>query len=320
MDKLESMRAFTQVVEAGGFAAAARHMGLSRSAVNKLVMNLEDHLQTQLLHRTTRRVSPTAAGRAYYDRCLAILADLEEAELALTRLQQEPRGSLLINAPMTFGTLHLAPLLVEFMAQYPELQVELVLNDRRIDPIEEGFDVTVRIAAEPPDGGLIVHTLAPCPLVVCAAPAYLQQHGTPAHPSDLRHHACLHYGHRSQGNTWSLGGDELHTVAIGGPLCSNNGEVLRAAALAGLGIAMLPQFIVATDLLQARLQPILTDYPPPPIAIYALYPVNRHLSVKVNRLIDFLTQQIQPPPAPQSPAAPDERSLGAGQAQNPRLP
>jgi DNA-binding transcriptional LysR family regulator len=153
MDKLESMRAFTQVVEAGGFAAAARRMELSRSQVNKLVMNLEEHLQTQLLHRTTRRVSPTDAGRAYYERCLAILSDLEEAELALTQLQQEPRGSLRINAPMTFGTLHLAPLVVEFMAQYPDLQVELVLNDRRIDPIEEGFDITIRIAAQPPAQG-----------------------------------------------------------------------------------------------------------------------------------------------------------------------
>ncbi|MGG6238640.1 LysR family transcriptional regulator [Nodosilinea sp. AN01ver1] len=292
MDKLESMRAFTHVVEAGGFAAAARKMDLSRSQVNKLVMNLEEHLQTQLLHRTTRKVSPTDAGRAYYDRCLAILADLEEAELSLTRLQQEPRGSLRINAPMTFGTLNLAPLVVEFMAQYPELQVELVLNDRRIDPIEEGFDITLRIAAQPPGAGLIAHTLAPCPLVVCAAPDYLQQRGTPTHPDDLKQHDCLHYGHRSQDNSWTLVGDEPHTVPIGGPLCCNNGEVLRAAAIAGLGIVMLPDFIVKQDLQQGRLHPILTDYPPPTINIYALYPVNRHLSAKVTRLVEFLTAKI----------------------------
>ncbi|MEY3297526.1 MAG: hypothetical protein RLZZ597_786 [Cyanobacteriota bacterium] len=143
MDKFESIRAFTQVVESGGFAAAARQMGLSRSAVNKLVMNLEESLRTQLLHRTTRRVSTTAAGRAFYERCLNILADLEEAELALSRLQEEPRGSLRVNAPMTFGILHLGPLLAEFITQYPDLQVELSLNDRFIDPIDEGFDVTV---------------------------------------------------------------------------------------------------------------------------------------------------------------------------------
>ena len=292
MDKLESMRAFTQVVEAGGFAAAARQMGLSRSAVNKLVINLEEHLQTQLLHRTTRQVSPTDAGRAYYDRCLAILADLEAAELSLTSLHQEPRGSLRINAPMTFGTLHLAPLLVEFMALYPDLHVELVLNDRRIDPIEEGFDITVRIAAQPPGVGLIAHVLAACPLVVCAAPTYLQRQGLPTHPSDLKHHACLHYGHRAQDNSWTLGTEPPHTVTIHGPLCCNNGEVLRAAALAGLGIAMLPEFIVAADLQQDHLRPILADYPPLGITIYALYPVNRHLSTKVTRLVEFLTQKI----------------------------
>jgi DNA-binding transcriptional LysR family regulator len=292
MDKLDSMRAFTQVVEAGGFAAAARQMSLSRSAVNKLVINLEEHLQTQLLQRTTRQVSPTDAGRAYYDRCLAILADLEEAELALTRLHQEPRGSLRINAPMTFGTLHLAPLLVEFMALYPDLHVELVLNDRRIDPIEEGFDVTVRIAAQPPGAGLIAHVLAACPLVVCAAPAYLQRQGLPTHPSDLKHHACLHYGHRAQDNSWTLGTEPSHTVTIHGPLCCNNGEVLRVAALAGLGIAMLPDFIVGADLQQDHLRPILADYPPPAITIYALYPVNRHLSAKVTRLVEFLASRL----------------------------
>ncbi len=293
MDKLESMRAFTQVVEAGGFAAAARHMGLSRSAVNKLVINLEEHLQTQLLHRTTRRVAPTDAGRAYYDRCLAILADLEEAELALNRLHQEPRGSLRINAPMTFGTLHLAPLVVEFMAQYPDLYVELVLNDRRIDPIEEGFDVTLRIAADRPGPGLIAHPLDPCPMVVCAAPAYLEHHGSPSQPQELGHHACLHYGHRSQENSWILGGDEPQTVTIHGPLCSNNGEVLRAAAIAGLGIAMLPEFIVESDLRSDRLRPVLSAYPPPAIQIYALYPVKRHLSAKVTRLVEFLAERLK---------------------------
>ncbi|MBE9112407.1 LysR family transcriptional regulator [Nodosilinea sp. LEGE 07298] len=292
MDKLESMRAFTQVVEAGGFAAAARQMDLSRSAVNKLVINLEEHLQTQLLHRTTRKVSPTDAGRAYYDRCLAILADLEEAELSLTRLQQEPRGSLRINAPMTFGTLHLAPLVAEFMAQYPDLQVELVLNDRRINPVEEGFDITIRLAAEPPGSGLIAHTLAHCPLVICAAPAYLQQHGSPHHPDELTQHACLHYGHRAQDNSWTLVGDESHTVPIHGPLCCNNGEVLQVAALRGLGIVMLPEFIVKQALKEDRLRPILIDYPPPAIDIYALYPVNRHLSAKVTRLVEFLAEKI----------------------------
>ena len=294
MDKFESIRAFTQVVESGGFAAAARHMGLSRSAVNKLVINLEDDLQTQLLHRTTRRVSTTAAGRAFYERCINILADLEEAELALSRLQEEPRGHLRVNAPMTFGVLHLGPLLVDFMAQYPDLQVELSLNDRFIDPIDEGFDVTVRIAPDPGAASLIAHPLAPCPMVICAAPSYLQRRGTPTQPNDLEHHACLHYGHRSQDNTWTL--THAHrgqtVVSVHGPLCCNNGEVLKQAALAGLGITLMPRFIVEEALQQGQLQQILTDDCPPESQIYALYPVNRHLSVKVKALIEFLQQRL----------------------------
>jgi DNA-binding transcriptional LysR family regulator len=295
MDKFESMRAFTQVVEAGGFAAAARQLGVSRSAINKLVLHLEDHLQTQLLHRTTRRVAPTDAGRAFYDRCINILADLEEAELALSRLHEEPRGHLRINAPMTFGTLYLAPLLVDFMAQYPDLHVELSLNDRFINPIEEGFDVTVRIAQSPAAASLIVHRLAPCPVVICAAPAYLQRRGIPQHPQDLKHHACLHYGHFSQDNTWTLvTPDGQSTVTtVHGPLCCNNGEVLKQAALAGLGIVMVPTFILETELNQGQLQPILSAYQPPDISIYALYPVNRHLSAKVTVFVEFLQQHIQ---------------------------
>jgi len=299
MDKLESLRAFTQVVESGGFAAAARAMGLSRSAVNKLVLNLEAYLQTQLLYRTTRKVTPTDAGRAFYQRCTAILADLEEAELALSRLQAEPKGSLRINAPMTFGTLHLAPRLGEFMAQYPDLKIELVLNDRFIDPINEGFDVTVRIAQAPVASGLIVHQLAPSPVVLCAAPAYLRQHGSPTTPEQLQQHACLHYGPMAPGTPWYLTGPDgtNHGVMVQGPLCSNNGEVLQASVLAGLGIALLPTFIVGDDLRQGRLHRILTDYQPAPLSIYALYPVNRHLSTKVNVFIEFLQRRLANPEA-----------------------
>jgi DNA-binding transcriptional LysR family regulator len=293
MDKFESMKAFTRVVEAGGFAAAARQLGLSRSSVNKLVINLEDQLQTQLLHRTTRQVAPTDAGRAFYARCINILADLEEAELALTRLHQEPQGTLRINAPMTFGTLHLAPIVADFVAQHPDLHVELSLNDRIIDPIEEGFDVTVRIAQAPTVASLIVHHLVPMPIVLCAAPAYLAAWGTPTQPQDLKHHACLHYGHIAQGNSWTLvEAENTHHVKIQGPLCCNNGEVLREAALAGVGIVMLPMFIVGKDLQAGTLQQILGDYAPPQIDVYALYPINRHLSAKVKVWIEFLQRQL----------------------------
>ncbi|MGD1906907.1 MAG: LysR family transcriptional regulator [Leptolyngbyaceae cyanobacterium] len=297
MDKLESMRAFVQVIEAGGFAAAARQMDLSRSAVNKLVINLEDDLQVQLLHRTTRKVTPTPTGLAFYERCLAILADIAEAELAVTRLHSEPKGGLRINAPMSFGTLHLAPALAEFLQRYPEVQIELSLSDRFIDPIEEGFDVTVRIAQPTTHTSLIVHELCPMPVLLCAAPDYLAQHGHPQQPQDLAKHICLPYGHGTKHQPWRLiGPDGEVTVAVSGPLCANNGEPLREAAIQGLGITLLPLFMVGEDLQQGRLQRVLSDYQAPSLSLCILYPVNRHLSIKVQLLSEFLRDRFTTAP------------------------
>jgi DNA-binding transcriptional LysR family regulator len=215
MDKFDSMRAFTQVVVSGGFAAAAREMGLSRSAVNKLVIALENELGVQLLHRSTRVVTPTETGLAFYDRCMDILASLEEAERAITQLHDEPKGRLRVNAPMSFGTMHLAPALTDFLVQYPDLQVQLTLSDRFIDPIEEGFDVTVRIAKPQSNASLIVQPLVSAQRVLCAAPSYLNVHGLPDHPNALRHHSCLHYGQLAVDNQWTLTGvDGDHTVAV----------------------------------------------------------------------------------------------------------
>lgn len=293
MDKLESMRAFTQVVAAGGFAAAARQMGLTRSSVNKLVVHLEDSLGVQLLHRTTRKVVPTDTGLAFYERCVAILADLEEAELAVTQLHEEPKGTLRINAPMTFGTLHLAPLVTDFLTQYPDLRIELTLNDRFIDPIAEGFDLTIRIARSIAIASLISHEIGVTPMVLCAAPHYLETRGIPRHPENLRHHACLHYGHLTGTNFWELTGpDDTYTVKVNGPLCTNNGEVLREAAVKGLGIALLPSFIVGTDLQNHRLHRVLEAFQPPAISIWVLYPVNRHLSAKIILFTEFLQARL----------------------------
>jgi DNA-binding transcriptional LysR family regulator len=293
MDKFESLRAFTQVVTAGGFAAAARELGLSRSSVNKLVINLENELNVQLLNRTTRRVNLTETGQAFYERCVEILAALEEAELAVTQLQEEPKGRLRVNGPMTFGTLHLAPALLDFMTQYPDLQVQLTLNDRFIDPIEEGFDLTVRIADPPQSAGLIVHEIATINLLLCATPQYLAQQGYPEHPSDLKHHSCLHYGHLVTGNQWKLSGpDGEHLLQIRGVLCCNNGEVLREAVLRSLGIGLLPMFIVGDDLHQGSLQRVLPTYQPPRLSLCILYPANRHLSIKIQLLTGFLRNRF----------------------------
>jgi DNA-binding transcriptional LysR family regulator len=293
MDKFEQMRAFAQVVVSGGFAAAARQMGQSRSTVNKLVIALENDLGVQLLQRSTRVVSPTETGLAFYDRCVEILASLEEAERSVTQLHGSPKGRLRINAPMTFGTMYLAGAIADFLVQYPDLQVELTLSDRFVDPIEEGFDVTVRIAEPQPTSNLLVQPLAPAQRVLCASPTYLEKHGMPTHPMELRSHSCLHYGQIAIEHRWTLmGGNGEYTVGVNGALCSNNGEVLREAAMRGLGIALLPRFIVESALQQGALQIVLPIYCPSELSIDVLYPVNRHLSVKIRLLVDFLRERF----------------------------
>jgi DNA-binding transcriptional LysR family regulator len=293
MDKFDQMRAFTQVVISGGFAAAARQMGLSRSAVNKLVIALENELGVQLLHRSTRVVSSTEIGLAFYERCVEILSSLEEAERSITQLQTEPKGRLRVNAPMTFGTMYIAPALADFLVRYPDIQVQLTLNDRFVDPIEEGFDVTVRIAEPQPISSLFVQPLAPAQRLLCAAPTYLETHGMPTHPTDLSDHCCLHYGQMAIENRWTLmGADGVHTVRVQGVLCSNNGEVLREAAIRGLGITLLPRFIVEPALQQGILQIVLPSYHPSQLSIEVLYPVNRHLSTKIRLLVDFLRERF----------------------------
>jgi DNA-binding transcriptional LysR family regulator len=293
MDKFEQMRAFAQVVVSGGFAAAARQMGQSRSTVNKLVIALENDLGVQLLHRSTRVVSPTETGLAFYDRCVEILSSLEEAERSVAQLHGLPQGRLRINAPMTFGTMYLAEAIADFLAQYPDLQVELTLNDRFVDPIEEGFDVTIRIAEPQPTSGLLVQPLAPVRRVLCASPTYLEKQGMPMHPTELRSHSCLHYGQIAMENRWMLtGADGEHTAIVRGALCSNNGEVLRDAAIRGLGIALLPRFIVESALQRGTLQVVLPTYHPSELSIDVLYPVNRHLSIKIRLLVDFLRERF----------------------------
>jgi DNA-binding transcriptional LysR family regulator len=290
MDKFASLHAFTQVVQAQGFAAAAREMGVSRSAVNKLVLALEADLGVQLLHRSTRRVTPTETGLAFYDRCLTLLADLQEAELAVAQLQQEPKGTLRMNAPMTFGTMHLAGAIAQFMREYPAIHVQLVLEDRPIDPLTEGFDLTIRIGPPPESASLVVQQIGAMALVLCAAPAYLETQGIPQTPEDLKSHACLHYGHWATRFEWNLRDRNgiIRAIALSGPLCSNNGEVLREAAVQGLGIALLPRFIIDSALQRGDLRLLLQKFQPEPLPISVIYPVNRHLSVKVRLMIAFL--------------------------------
>lgn len=296
MDKLDAMQAFTKVVALGSYAEAGRQLGLTRSAVSKGVIELEQILGARLLDRTTRKVSVTEAGMAYYERCLAILADIEETELQVSRLHDEPKGTLKVNAPMSFGTLHVGRAVADFMAAYPDLKVELALNDRFIDPVEEGFDVTIRIA-DLKDSSLIARKLAPSRRVLVASPDYVRANGYPESPDDLVNHQCLNYGHTTLMQRWNLtdGGKALN-VPINSRLCANNGDVLRDAALAGQGITKLPTFLIGPDIEAGRLEVVLEDFPPTQHSIYALYAPNRYLAAKSRLFIDFLVDRFGPKP------------------------
>ena len=296
MDKLDAMLAFTKVVSLGSFAEAGRQLGTSRSAISKAVIELEQILGARLLDRTTRTVNATEAGMAYYHRCLGIIAEVEETEMQVSNLHDEPKGILKLNAPMSFGALYMGSAIAEFMTLYPELRVELSLNDRFVDPIEEGFDITIRIA-NLEDSSLIARKIAIGRRVLAASPEYISEYGTPSSPEDLHHHACLNYGHTTVLQRWNLTNDgKVMNISINSKLCSNNGDVLRAAALAGRGITKLPTFLVGPDIKSGRLKVVLPEFPPTELGIYALYAPNRYLATKSRVFIDFLSERFRPNP------------------------
>jgi DNA-binding transcriptional LysR family regulator len=291
MDRLAAIRAFISVAEEGGFSAAAQELGLSKSAASRQIAALEEALGTQLLKRSTRSVRLTDPGYAYLERCRAVLADLDEADRVVAALQNEPKGLLRINAPMSFGVSHAAPAVADFMLRYPDLQVALILNDRFVDPYEEGFDVTLRIG-ELEDSSLAARKLAQIEMGLFASPSYLEKHGRPRGPDDLRSHWSLHYGRPTGQVDWALRGGATHSVPIRYRLCSNNGDALRIAAAAGLGIALIPAFLVRDELTSGALVPLLDGFEPRPINLYAIYPPTRFLAAKVRVFIDFLAERF----------------------------
>lgn len=297
MDRLSCMATFVATVDHGGFTAAADQLGLSRAAVSKQIKLLEEHLGVRLLNRTTRRVSLTDVGRVYQERCRSILADIDEAESCAGEEAEVPRGRLLVNAPMSFGVHHLGPAVAAYCGAYPQVQVSLDLNDRFVDVVAEGFDVVIRVARMS-DSELVARRLAPCRLVTCASPDYLTQFGRPTVPQDLALHRCLVYSHATTGALWTFTGAEgSESVRVNGPVCANNGEILRAAAVAGLGIAMQPTFLAYEEICSGRLEILLADFSPPEVAVYAVYPSRRFLSAKVRTFIDFLSGHFGDEPA-----------------------
>jgi DNA-binding transcriptional LysR family regulator len=295
LDRLQGMAVFVRVAEQGSFSTAAQQLGLSKSAVSKHVAALEERLGVRLLNRTTRRLAVTEVGAVYRDYCARVVQEVEEADLTASQHSIEPRGRLKVNAPMTFGFLHLVPLLPEFLARHPALEVELTLDDRIVDLLDEGFDLAVRIGRLA-DSSLVARRLAGTRFLCVAGPAYLARAGTPATPADLARHNCLRYSYRRQPDDWSFSrGTEQVTVRVAGNLQANNGDALRAAARAGLGIVYLPDFIIGDDLESGELIQLLADWEAPEIPIHAVFPPQRHPSAKLRAFVDFLALRLGRP-------------------------
>lgn len=292
MDIFASMKVFVAVIDAGSFAGAADRLDMSRAMASKYIGNLEDHLGTRLLNRTTRRLSVTESGSAYYQRCVQILADVTEAEQVAGHLSATPRGTLKITMPLAFGQHRLGPVIADYVSRYPEVRLDISLSDRRVDLIDEGFDLAIRIGALP-ESGLIARKLGSDSVVVCASPAYLQRHGTPQTPADLAAHSCLGYTYTNSGDEWRLKNGDVETVVpISGSIKADNGDMLRLAALSGAGLVFQPLFIVADDLQAGRLVRVLADHTPAELGIYAIYPSRKHLSAKVRTFVDFLVERL----------------------------
>lgn len=297
MDRFAAMEAFARVAEARSFSEAARRLRSSKSVVSRHVSALEAELGARLFHRTTRSLTLTEVGEGYYQKVARILADMDEANRSVSQLQAAPRGRLRVNAPMSFGFLHLAPAIPDFLNRYPEIEVDMTMNDRFVDLVDEGFDVAVRIARLA-DSSLVARKLAPMRRVVCASPAYLAAHGTPVSPDDLKGHDCLCYSNLTLSEEWRFVAADGRPwpVEVQGRLRTNNGDALRVAALKGLGVINQPSFIVGGDLQSGTLVSVLTEFTPQDSAVHAVYPHSRHLSPKVRAFVDFLADRFGPRP------------------------
>jgi DNA-binding transcriptional LysR family regulator len=292
MDRLYGLGVFVQVIEQHGFSSAARRLGVSPSAVSRQISQLEERLGTRLLNRTTRSVQPTEVGMMLYERARDIVQSLDEAENTVLSMGNLPRGRLRISTPPTFGERVLAPMFADFQKAYPDIQVELVLSSRRVDVVAEGFDITLRVG-EMPDSALIARRLLTQTWVICAAPDYLEQHGAPKRPQDLVAHKCLTFSESSQRVSWRFRGDHGEVeIPVTGPLQCNSLNMLRTAALAGLGIARLPTYVIDPDLRNGRLIRVLTDMHVDAVPVYAVFPTTQQMSPKVRVFLDFMIEAL----------------------------
>jgi DNA-binding transcriptional LysR family regulator len=307
MDRWLAMEAFVRVVEAGSFVAAAERLAMSTSSLSRLVAELEQHLGARLLNRTTRRLSLTESGQSYYERCVTLLADLAEAEAIAGQTAAQPRGTIRLTCSHSMAERRIAAAIAEFEARYPDVRFDLVVSDRTVDLVEEGFDLAVRVGQVGGDR-LVARRLGTMTMVLCAAPAYLARHGAPASLADLGAHNALTYAYASTPRLWrfsdAAGGE--HEVRVTGSLHANSGDALRAAAVAGLGVVYEPDFLLADALAQGQLVRLLTAYTGGIREIWAVYPSRRHLSLKVRLFVEHIAQGFARTPAIPVDSAPQQ--------------
>ncbi|NNF97420.1 MAG: LysR family transcriptional regulator [Halobacteria archaeon] len=295
MDKLTRIKVFVNVVETGSFSAASARMGISRAAASKYVSQLEDHLGVRLLNRTTRHVSTTESGRIYFERCKEILHNIEEADDMVSGLSGQPQGTLRISAPSVFAHRHIIPLVSEFTKTYPDVNVEIMVSDRNVDLVDEGYDLAIRIT-NMESSDLIAHRLARCRHVVIASPDYLKTAPPLQVPEDLQHHSCMLYSY-TEGGRWPLSKDGMdYSVKISPDIISNNPEVLLEAAITGMGISIMPTFIASDAIRSGDLQTVLDDYESLELHIYAVYTSRHYLPAKIRVFVDLLKERINDPP------------------------
>ena len=293
MDRFKEMQAFAAVADAGSFVRAAESLQVSKTAVSRLIGDLEARLGVRLLHRTTRRLSLTAEGKLFHARCKALTADVEEAEAEVTARAGEAVGQLRLNVPVSFGLMHLAPLWPAFLQQHPKVTLDVTLADRIIDLVDEGYDLAVRIA-QLPASSLVSRKIASTRLVLCASPGYLRRHGEPSHPADIARHTVFTYTLLATGDTWNFEGpDGPVEVRVTPRLRSNNGDTCCAAALQHQGIVLQPSFMVSHHLRAGALVEVLPQYRSLELGVYAVYASRRHVTPKVRVVIDFLVDAFR---------------------------
>jgi DNA-binding transcriptional LysR family regulator len=293
MDRLTSMTAFTKVVENEGFSAAGRHLNMSPAMVSNHIQALEEHLGARLLNRTTRKVSLTEVGKAYYDRCTQILHDVVEADETASALQSTPRGALRLNISPALAPAMVRPI-TEFVGRYRDASVDMQMTDRMVDLVEEGFDLSIRVTPVP-DSTYIVRRLGSYRHILCGTPDYFAEHGTPKVPADLTKHNCLNYSYHPFGQGWRFATKKgEQTVRVTGNLHCNSSVTLSAMALQGQGLILVPKFLVAEDLEAGRLVSVMNDTRPIAFSIDAYYPHRRHLPAKVRVFIDLLVEHFSP--------------------------